>query len=257
MKLLEKYLKKIEAEILFLLGKARQDFTVNDFHKLRVEIKKLNAFFELVDFCVAGFNRKKIYKPFRMIFKQAGKVRELQVEEGMLSTYFIKNSLQDYRLGMRSALEKEIKSFFSILDKKTEESLQGNISKTSTFLKEINKKKLSEYLKFAWKKTQKILERENLLPENLHFLRKRIKIFFYNSALQSFGKETNGISITEDLSDLLGKWHDGQVILDRLEIAMNSGQINPAELFQIEKLREDIASKNAQMFAQIQLIIHS
>jgi len=257
MKLLVKYLKIREAEILFLLGKPKESFTVDDFHKLRVEIKKLNAFFEMVNFCVSDFKRKKIYKPFRLIFKQAGKVRELQVEEEMLSAYFIENSLQDYRLELRNTLEKEIESFFSILDQKRIDSLQGKISKTNSFLKKINRKKMAAYMEFSWKKIEKILDQKNLLSENLHFLRKRIKKFLYNRELVSKGGWEKTVSITDDLPDLLGKWNDGQVILNRLEAAINYGKINPKELHQIEKVKEQIASNNAHMFDQIKLSIHS
>ncbi|ERM82317.1 hypothetical protein P872_18685 [Rhodonellum psychrophilum GCM71 = DSM 17998] len=257
MKSLVKYLKKREAEILFLLRKAKEDFTVNDFHKLRVEIKKLNAFFEMVDFCVSGFKRGKKYKPFRLIFKQAGRVRELQVEEEMLSAFFMENSLQDYRLELSRALEKEKESFFSINDQKKQDLLQDKILKTIPFLKKINRKKMAAYMEFAWKKIEKILEQENLLSENLHFLRKRIKKLLYNRVLVSKGGGKKTVSITDDLSDMLGKWNDGQVILNRLEAAMNSGKIKPGELLQIENLKAQIMSNNAQMFDQIKLSIHS
>jgi len=43
---------------------------------------------------------KKI-KPLKLIFRQAGKVRELQIEEAMLRKYFINNLLKDYRASLK------------------------------------------------------------------------------------------------------------------------------------------------------------
>ena len=91
MKAPTKYLKKREDAINFLLEKPTRAYTIDTFHKLRVEINKLNAFFELINFYSKDFKRKKTFKPFKLIFRQAGKVRELQVEEAILRKYFLNN----------------------------------------------------------------------------------------------------------------------------------------------------------------------
>ena len=58
MKIGAEFLKKQEEALTFLLVKPSAKFTSNDFHQLRLEIKKLNAFLDLVNFCSNDFNRK-------------------------------------------------------------------------------------------------------------------------------------------------------------------------------------------------------
>ena len=43
----------------FLLKKSTRAYTPTTLHKLRVEIKKLNSFFELIHFCSKDFKWKK------------------------------------------------------------------------------------------------------------------------------------------------------------------------------------------------------
>jgi len=58
-KALTEYFKNREDAISFLLQKSARAYTPVTFHKLRVEIKKVNAFFELINFCSKDFKRKK------------------------------------------------------------------------------------------------------------------------------------------------------------------------------------------------------
>ena len=47
-----------------------------------VEIKKLNALFELINFCDKDFKRKKTFKPIKEIFQQAGAVYDSDTPAG-------------------------------------------------------------------------------------------------------------------------------------------------------------------------------
>ena len=73
MKALKKYLKKRKSAITFLLEKQQESFTPDTFHTLRLEIKKLNALFDLVNFCSKSFKQKKTFKPFKLIFSSGRK----------------------------------------------------------------------------------------------------------------------------------------------------------------------------------------
>ena len=63
MKLKAKYLKKRRDTINSLLEKPKRLYTPTAFHKLRVELKKLNAFFDLIKFCSKDFKQKKHLSP--------------------------------------------------------------------------------------------------------------------------------------------------------------------------------------------------
>ena len=69
----------------------QENYDAGSFHDPRVEIKKLRALFELIDFCVKGFARKKSLKPLLGIFRQAGKVREIHVEDELIRKHFAEN----------------------------------------------------------------------------------------------------------------------------------------------------------------------
>jgi len=95
MKKLVKYLEQQSDSIAFLVLKKRAgSFVPATFHKLRVQIKKLHFLFDLIKFCSTGFKKKKHYRLFKLIFQQAGKVRELQVEETALKSYLNKSALK-------------------------------------------------------------------------------------------------------------------------------------------------------------------
>jgi hypothetical protein len=83
MRFCEIFLLKRERFILELLNLIPENYNSDSFHDRRVEIKILKALFELLDSCVKGIGSKKSFHPFPEIFRQAGKVRDIQVEDGL------------------------------------------------------------------------------------------------------------------------------------------------------------------------------
>jgi len=63
-----------------LLGLAALGFGEEAVHDLRVEIKRLRAFFDLVEDCNRLFCGRDQFKPIRVLFKAAGSLREVQVD---------------------------------------------------------------------------------------------------------------------------------------------------------------------------------
>src|SRR6187402_2468762 len=53
-------------------------------HSLRVELKKVRAYLCLMEFCLPPVRQKVFFKPLEGLFKKAGKVRNLQLEEKWL-----------------------------------------------------------------------------------------------------------------------------------------------------------------------------
>jgi hypothetical protein len=95
---------------------------------------KKNALFELINFCSKDFKRKKLFKPFKLIFRLAGKVRELQVEEAMLKKYFTGNLLTDYRNSLKKLRLQEQENYFTIRNKKFAAQLKKRIAKLPLLL---------------------------------------------------------------------------------------------------------------------------
>ena len=61
MKALKKYFKNRIIAINQLIETPRDAYTAETFHQLRVETKKLNALFELINFSENGFKKKKLF----------------------------------------------------------------------------------------------------------------------------------------------------------------------------------------------------
>ena len=129
MKALRTYLKTRKKALLSLLETPRKEYTTETFHQLRVEIKKLNAFFDLVDSSSKKFRRKKMIAPFKIIFRQAGKVRDLQIEETNFNKYTQDNELVQYRAKLGKREGKEKKLFFSLISDKTTGQLKKKYKK--------------------------------------------------------------------------------------------------------------------------------
>src|SRR5262245_15090748 len=104
---LKKYLRKRERKTTGLLDKPDQKFTQDNFHDLRVEIKKVRALAAMLESIVKNFDAKKILKPLKNIFSQAGKVRELQLEENMLHKRDPRRHLKTYVENLSLMKEKE------------------------------------------------------------------------------------------------------------------------------------------------------
>src|SRR5215831_9808646 len=105
--MLKKYLEKREKKITALLDKPDQKFTQDDFHDLRVEIKKVRALAAMLEDTVKNYDSKKMLKPLEKIFGQAGKVRELQLEESMLHKHDPHRHLKTYEENLGVKEEKE------------------------------------------------------------------------------------------------------------------------------------------------------
>lgn len=252
LKELIKYLKKRRKNIRSLLTTPRLHCTPGIFHDLRVEIKKLRSLISLLRFS-ASFNLKKIDKPFIKVFKQAGKIREMQIEEEMLQQYFSIDFLHDYRQKIKEHKSKELRNYINLINEQSER-IKKAFTKIKPWIQIINKKELDEFTDKKEKNLKQLLD-QNITPPQLHLLRKRIKQ--YNYALK-FSLRTNKLNFETDsysLSDLLGKWHDGQVLIYHLERQMHYPGISESELEEIKKIRYEKMMVNNLILTEIRAAI--
>ena len=255
MKRLEKYLKNRVKAIHLLIEKPRKLYHPETFHNLRVEIKKLNALCELINYCSGDFKRNKTFRLFKQIFKQAGKVRELQVEEKMLENYISKNLLIDYSASLKKLRLKEQGNYFTLINKDLSKKLREKYKKITPFLKEVTKKKANTYLDKKAIKIEKLLNQDKLLEPQAHELRQLLKTFNYNEKILNFVNKNKMPQTRVLLPELLGKWNDCQVTISNLEKAMISGVVNPNEASELLKIKEKIYSNSSNLFYLINATI--
>jgi len=257
MKTLTKYLKKRKDVIGFLLIKPSGKYTSNTFHKLRVEIKKLNSIFDLIKFCSTNFKRKTTYKPFKLIFRKAGKVRELQIEDAMLKNYFENKVIKDYRKNLKKLRLKAEEDFFLLVNKKLIDRLNKKHCILHPHLGKIDKKKINTYLEKKGNHIQELLGQQIIQTEQIHNLRKQLKILNYNRAIANKEKQDQDLLKLDLLPELLGKWHDHQVIIKHLKKALKRGQISPTEVGQLKIIQSKIANESNILFNEIENAIAS
>jgi len=251
MKTLTKYIKNREAAIDFLLRKPRNKFTQNTYHKLRVEIKKLNSVFDLIRFYSTDFRRKKTYRPFKSIFRQAGKIRELQIEAGMIKKYFRNNSSNDYEKRLKRLRLKGEEEFFLLVNRKLLSQLKKKYRIILSYLSGIDKETMNTYLEKKKTKIKELLGRDGIQTKQIHQLRKELKILNYNNTIVSHKKEEESLSKQDLLPELLGKWHDCQVIIKHLKKTLNRGLLRPTELEKLKQIESKIAAKCNILFNEI------
>jgi CHAD domain-containing protein len=242
MKSIKKYLKKRIETIDFLLNVPKRFYTISTFHQLHLEIKKLNALIDLIDFCSKDFNRKKIYKPFKRIFHQAGKVRELQVEEAMMKKYLRIVFLKEYNNSLKQQRIKEQKKFFSIANKKFVVLLKRKYSEILPYLSQIEENRVNRFMEMRRERIEKLLNQNPLPPTKMHLLRKQIKRFNYNRKYLNTREENCQSSEWDVLPDLLGKWHDSQNFVEYLESAKDAAGVNPEAVQQLERIKSNVIS---------------
>lgn len=252
MKAPKKYLNSRKVTIDFLLEKPKRTYTIGTFHKLRVELKKLNAFLDLTNYCAKDFKRTKTYKPFRQIFRQAGKVREVQLQEAMLKIFFPDNSIPEYKALLRKTRLEEKRVFGSMINSRMITRFRGKFDEIDSFLPDIKPKNAARYLDKEIDSIQNLLNQNPLQKEKLHQLRKRLKTLNYNRSSLSLKGYSNQIKKKDSLPKLLGKWHDLQVMLKHLDDELVRGRINSEEVIQLGNLKTQIFLDSEILFTQIQ-----
>lgn len=255
MKALKTYLKTRKKALLSILEKPRKKYTPETFHQLRVEIKKLNALFDLIDSSSKKFRRKKMIAPFKTIFRQAGKVRDLQVEEAFFKKHTQDDQLVEYRAKLGKRQTKEKNRFFSLINKKTAKLLKKKYKKLTPFLSKTDREKAERYMLKKRKKIKKFLGQPDLAVEQLHELRKLLKIYYYNQMSLPIEQLNQKSSTKEPLTELLGKWNDGVVIIGHLQKTIEKAKINTEEIALLETLKIKIAAGNNVLLNQIQLAL--
>lgn len=256
MRALKKYLKKRECTINCLLETQQQYYTANTFHILRVELKRLNALFNLVNWCSKGFKKKKNFEPFKRIFRQAGKVRELQIEASLLEDYFALELLPDYKEHLEKLLTRELDFFFTIKDNSLLPVLIKKYQKIAALLSATRTKKATRYVAKKRTEIKKLIAKNPLENDAIHPLRKQFKEYQYSYNSINYDPQNRPTSSKEMLPELLGEWHDYQIIINHLKEVIDSGAINSNESDQLEIIKASFIFKNELLFHKIETTLH-
>jgi CHAD domain-containing protein len=245
-----KYFKKIEKNIVCSLKISSEKFVKEDYHKLRVEIKKLNALLISLEFCLKSFKKNKYFKPLKNLFKQAGKIRNYQLEESTLKRNDAEHIAQ-YLSHLEQTIEQEKIKFASLYDKMNVEKIKKRLKKIEPFIKKISIKDLHQFVESERNKIRHFFRREPLLAANLHSMRKLLKIDFYTRKITDRPIAENLVEEENSFLELLGKWHDCRTINDLLEKNILKGAPATNESGHLLKINREIKSTSEDLLKNI------
>jgi CHAD domain-containing protein len=250
-KILKKYFKERERNIDLSLKKLRRSFAPQNFHQLRVEIKKIKALHKLISSFAKKFDRDSSFQPYRTIFKAAGKVRELQLHESFLKKNSAPDHLQHYREHLKELKLGEQAKFCQKINKGSLKDLQNSSATIFSSLKKAKKDSLRDYIGKNHKKIKELLCKDRLITDEVHQLRKRLKSLYYVLKIHDSKGLRKELQPMEKLSDTIGKWHDKLVIGQHLQKAMRSAGVNAGDKKTLYRLRMAVSGDRKELFQKI------
>ncbi len=239
---------------------ALRDYGPETAHGLRVNLKRQNAFFHLLEALNENFQAGIAMDTFDAIYRRAGKVRNKQVErelveknerklhiEHQLSAWLAEKEsrrarlLREYERGHSMAPVRELSAkVYALIRRLPAQGLEPRLK--GYFLKLIY-----GIIGFM---------RQGQLPaEDLHDLRKFIKELFYNLEFleRHAGKEKlqcSALTRLDELQHLLGKWHDYDFTL--LHLARKKAKADPSFTTRLEAEKQALEQQVRGLFPALE-----
>ena len=245
------YLKKRIGGLKFLIRTPKRKFGQNRFHLLRVEIKKLKATLYRMEFLLSDFHRKKFYKPFRKLFAQAGRVREIQIEKDILKTNGHPELLSGYLNQLDKNIRKELARFFKIRNLWLYSKIEKRLKKLRQKAKEIETLDAEPFVAGLIAEIKSLLAYGTLEEKSAHELRKKLKTLKYNLECLEDGKFNANHPKQEELAHLLGSWHDLVTVHQAIQVQIKEAPIPVEEQETLEKIKRKIKFEAAELFKEI------
>jgi len=197
-------------------------------HDLRVEIKRLKAFFNFIEGMNPSFKSKKNFREIRTLFKAWGKIRDIQVQQSLAREWESKlhRDLSPYYNFLKQEEIEAWKPFFRAGEKFNLELLTQKKKRIRKALKELStslaRSKAVERLNGLIYRLIEFGESPILKEAELHQVRILLKETRYTLEISQgcfpdLGIQDEQIGRLRDLHQILGKWHDAEVTLQFLE----------------------------------------
>ena len=217
-----KYFNKKLKSIKFNHALALEQNDFDGVHDLRVDIKRMKAFFNLVESLNPEFNSKNKFKYFRKITKSAGGLRDVQVQQKLaediknalsLEIYEYESFLKDIEIdnleSLRNNSEREL---VNKLDE-SEKAIKGILKKISQIAAETK----AQGRFYNLNNNMILLSNDNNLEEEvLHKVRILAKETHYTieviqQCFSLFADTGDFVKKIKKVHQNLGKWHDYEI----------------------------------------------
>ena len=181
--------------------------TEEDIHKLRTTLKKLKTFNILLDGLL--FRQKDFPIELTNLFKLSGEIRDIQIQKNILDEY--EDSYKAYLLFM---CEHKISKF------KIKENFDTELQHLTDKLNAVEDyhiddqiiKNIQTRINVSYDEITEMIN--NVSPENLHDIRKKIKRIYYTRLMLGDPKD---IEKLYKIQDVIGMWHDCEVTIENIK----------------------------------------
>lgn len=213
-KLIE-FSKKQLGRIEVIMNQDNRSFIIDQYHELRVEIKKLKLILNIINESGTRLKKNKHLNKLMCLFKQAGKIRELDLLNVHLKSFKTIKKTTPLQLEISKALKKEKLYFFklkanSINYKKIKKPVSTklkNLQSIKAYPKAL-KNKLIKDIKIWEKYNSKNSDKKSITISKLHQARIHLKYWINYSKIFKQELPKNQFVAMEDLALKLGEWHD-------------------------------------------------
>ena len=242
---LSKYHKEIEKTFIKNYRRTRKSYSVEGIHKMRLSVKRLRAFLKLLNHFDDRPYTKKNLKKINLLYKHAGKVRDLQIQLNLLENFRpdAGNEFDIYITQLTNRKAKALKALkrsFKEIDIKDIVKISRRIENILKKIRDHNF--MEEYSQIIRKKLKDIEDLSVALNDEsvLHLIRRHMKELLFirdtvNIEDQVLLANTEKLALMADIEVKLGEWHDLQVLLDSFLSLDHEGDSYRDILERIEK----------------------
>lgn len=253
---LYRFYRKRTSSFLANIYKASITADSKDIHRARLDVKNIFALyglFEMLD--SAAFKENGGYKLFRPLYRQAGKIREIQVNYLLLSNPQPAGvELPAFILWLNGEERQAVKRFLQLVKKfrdpelaATEKRVQKICSSSTIF------KMRSKTLAYAKSRAMFVCELQSNEPgeKEIHKIRQHLKtmamittIVYSIKPLKQLDVIISELNKTEMM---IGDWHDRVVLKDAIERFLAENSPDPKELNSLKRLIQELLDYNQNL----------
>jgi len=235
------------------LKAARDFYAVDGIHELRVEIKRMRALYELIDYAVAGFAVKPEAYAFKPLFRAAGRLRDIDIQQAIIVPYLRQYDLREFYNELKRREIEYRPSFAQTIDLFTMSVLVAGRSQIRSAVAATPGNQLRKRM------TRRLLKRASQLVEltgksrpdceTLHLVRKSAKRVRYCLELWQacYGPTHLGnsaVRLLKSSAGVLGEWHDTLLTLESVESFLSETEIaRLVDVHGYRRIRRDLKNR--------------
>jgi CHAD domain-containing protein len=214
MKQPKQYLNNRLAEIFNFFQILPNLYTQETFHTLRVEIKKLHSFLALNHFCTPS--TKKHFKTIHSVFHLAGKVRNDQLALEHVEKCCL-HQLPTYQHWLINKSKRSKLQFFMGIQKISYKNIYQESKQIIKKTKSLTNYDVYNFIMASYISMLQNSEKETITQKNLHINRILLKRYLYTLKFSGVVQPKKQINAMTTLAELMGKWHDAEIVEMRIE----------------------------------------